>query len=238
MSFDEQKNYESIESEVISSAESDSSNKTNKRALREWFGIGREQYESLQQTIMSMDAEINILIDQSTSANVDDQLGKLLLLKEELKFISSKPDLKNSWQRVNGVEKKLVSLYPTERISAELHRRLAEASREQAGFVDFYRGRTAVTIGDDKLSMSSGRDHDVLQMLLTDLHWFYNKRFLKRLHSQYAINKVSFVFFLSFTVFVLVLAFLSSPDQPIEFESASSSNNSLNIDRLNLEGVE
>ena len=56
---------------------------------------------------------------------------------------------------------------------------------------------------------------NLLNLLINDLHWFYNQRNLKRSYATTAIRKVSRAFIVAFLLFLLTLVFASAVATPV-----------------------
>ena len=177
------------------------------RSLINWIGISRVSHDALRQFVFTMLADLDVLEKERDSRNEDDSVSAAFNdLRLKLCDINKHPYKNDSWTRAYGIEKVITSYYPAFRVRAEISRRIAEASLAKAPFVKFYKnyffsGDAPSLEGKDKTTS----DIHTLQMLINDLHWFYNQNYIKRRYSRYAIYRVSLVFVLSFIVFLALL---------------------------------
>lgn len=208
---------------------------TNKayHSILKWFGVGSDKHAQLRQFVCSLEAELSLLEQDNTRQ--DELSNTIKQLREEITQIKQDYTHDDAWSTANKIEKQLCSLLPDDRASIEFDRRLAEAQRVNAPFLDFYLAMRIDADSNASSSASSASKNTQLQMLTTDLQWFYNQRYIKQRYARYAINKVSAAFIFSFLVFVVVLisiaqiqpAKASITDQALSFHSIQSTKTSI-----------
>ena len=196
------------------------------RSLINWMGISRDSHDALRQFVFTMLADLDIL-EKDDSLNGNESARAIFNdLRLKLYDINKYPYKDDSWTRAYGIEKVISSYYPAFRVRAEISRRIAEASLAKAPFVKFY--KNYFFSDDDSLESPDQQASDVhtLQMLINDLHWFYNQNYIKRRYSRYAIYRVSLVFVLSFMVFLALLKSLPYMGPPVVQKSETDGTSS------------
>lgn len=166
------------------------------------FGVSDDRYDQIRLFAASLSSDLSQLeeaaVEPLPTANA------LSDIREQLNEATKNLTSKDAWPRMYAVEKSISALFSTERTWLELRRRVAEAVRVNAPFVGHYQSIIpASTVNTDTSGLSDPQA--CLQMLLSDLHWHYNRQYIKRRYARYAIYRVSIMFVATFILLICTL---------------------------------
>ena len=172
------------------------------RWMKGVVGVRNDRYDQIRLFAASLSSDLSQLeeaqVEPPPSADALSDIRKQL--NEATKNLTSK----DAWPRMYAVEKSISALFSPERTWLELRRRVAEAVRVNAPFVGHYQSIIpASSVDTDTSSLSDPQA--CLQMLLSDLHWHYNRQYIKRRYARYAIYRVSIMFVATFILLICTL---------------------------------